>query len=218
MTTDAQEVRCRYVADVGASNEVFLLDTAEDATLAGVELANVDRWNRDRSPLWDLYQSLLTKQLPTWANYLLHAERVDELSAARKLALRKRFWGSVHERVEERIETVAIANQEFLFGWTRIDPSAALGSLDAVLSTDKYFLISVSADSQSVFDALCASGWDDRLSRSMQIPDELSLFLTSNAALCAIPLGRFDDPDFSVICIGQPKVLSQLRQALPSAD
>jgi hypothetical protein len=81
-----------------------------------------------------------------------------------------------------------------------------------LLSTGRFFLVSIPKREGFRIDETCLQGWDYRIKRGEQIPNEISELISCREGISFLPLGRFDDPCFSVICIAGRAIFQRLKE------
>ncbi|UXY15222.1 hypothetical protein N8I74_18215 [Chitiniphilus purpureus] len=221
MTTD---LIVRFLDDVCSANDRYVLVCPQGARLAAVEICHVDRWCRDRSGLWRVCQGALARL--GLDSYLLHGARIQGKTALQLKKLEKRFWPSLgldflyqQDVVEdEAVHPVQDGPEPGFFGWLKLKPQANLSVLDPLLATDRYFLVAGAGDMGPMLNGLCQAGWRYDFNRGMQIPLPISAALARQRIVSMVPLGRFDDPDFSVICLVQPDWAADLFEAIKAVS
>jgi len=213
-------MRIRFLDSVVKGNEIFRLDAPFGCELAAMEIGYVDRWERNRSEAWNTYQASLETRGDKVTNFILHAESQSGISASRKRLLEKSYWENEEakflvvnkEIADHGLHEATVDSDLHFFGWAKLSDATKFSELDALLSTDRYFLVSSAEDSTEILDQICKVGWAGKMKRSMQLPTEICEALCKFKIISAIPLGRFDDPDFAVIAIAAPKLAFELYE------
>jgi hypothetical protein len=206
------------VDDIQNSDSEFVLDCKKYLNLSAIEIKRKGNNSKDRSPLWRIMQSKVVGVVHDTSYYLLGAMSLSDKSVVQRWKIDKNFWSFAIGN--EFCDNFVLGNQwyisgkrkeKFVYAWAELSPVLSFEKLDYLLSRDKYFFLSISKQDEFRVNEVCLQGWS-HCRRNQQIPNEISELISYHGGIAFLSLGRFDDPDFSVICISGGEIFQRLKK------
>jgi len=162
-----------------------------------------------RDACWDVYQAAARRLHPDLRHVLVHVERLEGKSLTQRHLLTKDFWRVVLpsgclELVDTAQAWSSGQSPDHLVSAAPVHPDTPLRLLDGLLCSDRFHLLALPGSQLTSIQPLLEKGWSYAKQGAMQFPDALLACMSTGDCMGVMPLGRFDDPDRSVVALGLP--------------